>query len=231
MHRSRRLAAVLLLTPAAATSTGAAASTACRAGQEWEGRFLAIPSPDNMREAMRRLSARPHHVGSAFGKESAEWMLARFREWGWEAQIETFDVLFPTPKERLRRDDRADAVPARARGGGARGGSHQRPEGRAAPDVQRYSTDGDVTGPLVYVNYGLPEDYDAARPAGYLREGQDRSRALRAFVARDQAEGGGRARGRRLSHLLRPARRRLLRGRTCSRRARCGRGTACSGAA
>ena len=68
---------------------------------EWEGRFLAMPSPDNMREAMRRLTARPHHVGSAYGRENAEWILARFREWGWEAQIETFDVLFPTPKERL----------------------------------------------------------------------------------------------------------------------------------
>src|SRR5271169_731618 len=68
--------------------------------REWETKFRAIPSPDNQREFMRRLSARPHHVGSAYDKENAEWILARFKEWGWDAQIENFDVLFPTPKER-----------------------------------------------------------------------------------------------------------------------------------
>ena len=106
-------------------------------GREWESRFLAIPSPDNMREAMRRLTARPHHVGSPYDKENAEWILAQFKEWGWDAQIETFDVLFPTPKERLRRDGRADAVRGRARRAGARGRPDLRPEGRAASDLQR----------------------------------------------------------------------------------------------
>jgi len=55
----------------------------------------------NIQENMRRLSARPHNVGSPYGKDNAEWMLARFKEWGFDARIETFDVLFPTPKERI----------------------------------------------------------------------------------------------------------------------------------
>jgi N-acetylated-alpha-linked acidic dipeptidase len=50
---------------------------------------------------MKRLSARPHHVGSPYDKENAEWILARFKEWGWDAHMENFYVLFPTPKERL----------------------------------------------------------------------------------------------------------------------------------
>ena len=50
---------------------------------------------------MKRLSARPHHVGSPYDKDNAEWILAHFKEWGWDAHIENFDVLFPTPKERL----------------------------------------------------------------------------------------------------------------------------------
>src|SRR5262245_1574515 len=66
-----------------------------------EARFRSSIEPANIRENMRRMSARPHHVGSAYDKDNAEWILARFREWGWEAEIETFDVLFPTPKERL----------------------------------------------------------------------------------------------------------------------------------
>src|SRR5208282_1450379 len=75
-----------------------------RAGQnerEWEAKFRAIPEPANLREYMRRLSARPHHVGSAYDKDNAEWILAHFKEWGLNAHIETFDVLFPTPKVRV----------------------------------------------------------------------------------------------------------------------------------
>src|SRR5579872_3369056 len=69
--------------------------------RDWEAKFQALPSPDNQREYMRRLSARPHHVGSAYNKENAEWILSKFKEWGWDAKIEIFQVLFPTPKERL----------------------------------------------------------------------------------------------------------------------------------
>src|SRR6266567_5923671 len=69
--------------------------------RDWESKFRAIPDPANLRENMRRLSAHPHHVGSAYDKDNAEWILARFKEWGLDAHIETFNVLFPTPKTRL----------------------------------------------------------------------------------------------------------------------------------
>src|ERR1700754_892495 len=67
----------------------------------WEKKFQDGIVPDNIRENMRRLSARPHHVGSPYDKDNAEWMLSRFKEWGFDAKIETFNVLFPTPKERV----------------------------------------------------------------------------------------------------------------------------------
>ena len=69
--------------------------------REWEAKFAALPDPAHMREAMRRLSARPHHVGSPYGKTNAEWLLAQFKSYGWDAHIESFDVLYPTPKERI----------------------------------------------------------------------------------------------------------------------------------
>src|SRR6266853_6649061 len=69
--------------------------------REWETKFRDIPDPANLREYMRRLSARPHHVGSPYDKDNAEWILARFKEWGLEAHIEQYDVLFPTPKTRV----------------------------------------------------------------------------------------------------------------------------------
>src|SRR5439155_1627995 len=73
---------------------------ATRDERDWEAKLQAIPSSDSMRSYMRSLSARPHHVGSPYDKANAEWLLAQFKEWGWQAQIETFDVLFPTPRER-----------------------------------------------------------------------------------------------------------------------------------
>src|SRR5215208_2111799 len=68
---------------------------------EWETKFKAIPDPARMREAMKLLSARPHHVGSPYGKQNAEWIRDQFASYGWDAKIEEFWVLFPTPKERL----------------------------------------------------------------------------------------------------------------------------------
>jgi N-acetylated-alpha-linked acidic dipeptidase len=133
---------------------------ASRIERDWENRFRAIPNADNLREYMRRLSARPHHVGSPYDKDNAEWILARFKEFGLNAQIETFDVLFPTPKSRVvemlepAKFTAALDEPAIA----ADPTSGQKSE--QLPTYNAYSIDGDVTGPLVYVNYGLPRDYD-----------------------------------------------------------------------
>src|SRR5438552_3883826 len=71
------------------------------AERDRESKFRALPSAQNQREYIQHLSARPHHVGSAYDKENAQWILARFKEWGWDAHIEDFDVWFPTPKRRL----------------------------------------------------------------------------------------------------------------------------------
>ena len=72
-----------------------------RIERDWEAKFRDIPTPQNFRDYMQRLSARPHHVGSPYDKDNAEWILSKFKEWGLDAKIETFEVLFPTPKERV----------------------------------------------------------------------------------------------------------------------------------
>src|SRR5580704_11675862 len=72
-----------------------------RSERQWEEKFRAIPSPENLREYMKHLSARPHNVGSDYDHENAEWIAAKFKEFGLDTHIETFSVLFPTPKERL----------------------------------------------------------------------------------------------------------------------------------
>jgi N-acetylated-alpha-linked acidic dipeptidase len=128
--------------------------------RDWEAKFRTIPDPANLREFMRRLSARPHHVGSAYDKDNAEWILAHFKQWGLDAHIETFDVLFPTPKVRVlemlepvRFSARLEEPPL-----AVDPTSNQKTE--QLPTYNAYSIDGDVTAPLVFVNYGLPEDYE-----------------------------------------------------------------------
>ena len=130
------------------------------AERQWERTFRGLPSPDNQREYMRRLSARPHHVGSAYDKDNADWILSKFKEWGWDAHIETFDVLFPTPKERLLEMVEPTHFTAKLQEPPVAGDPTSAQQNEQLPSYNAYSTDGDVTAPLVFVNYGLPEDYE-----------------------------------------------------------------------
>lgn len=109
---------------------------------------------------MRVLTAHPHHVGSSSGKKNAEWLLARFREWGFEANIEVFTVLFPTPKERaLELIEPRKYVATLAETPVAIDPTSSQ-ESEQLPTYNAYSADGDVIGSLVYVNHGMPVDYE-----------------------------------------------------------------------
>src|SRR5215467_6407064 len=127
--------------------------------QQWEGKFQAIPSPAKQRAYMQRLSARPHHVGSPYDKDNAEWILARFKEWGLEAHIETFNVLFPTPKLRVLEMVEPTRFTAKLEEPAIAIDPTSNQKSEQLPTYNAYSIDGDVTAPLVFVNYGLPEDY------------------------------------------------------------------------
>jgi N-acetylated-alpha-linked acidic dipeptidase len=134
-----------------------------RAGQterDWEAKFRAIPDPANLREYMKRLSARPHHVGSPYDKDNAEWILAHFKEWGLDAHIEQFDVIFPTPKVRLLEMVAPTKFTAKLEEPALAVDPTSNQKSEQLPTYNAYSIDGDVTGPLVFVNYGLPEDYE-----------------------------------------------------------------------
>ena len=114
-----------------------------------DARFRASIDPANIRENMRRLTARPHHVGSPYDKDNAEWMLARFREWGWEAEIETFDVLFPTPKERILEMIAPRRFRAALNEPPVAGDITSTQSDEQLATYNAYSKDGDVTAPLV----------------------------------------------------------------------------------
>jgi len=126
----------------------------------WESKFKSVPNPERMREYMQRLAARPHHVGTAYDKDNAEWILAKFKEWGLDARIETFDVLFPTPKERAVELLEPKRFTARLEEPAIALDPTSNQQAEQLPVYNAYSIDGDVTAPLVYVNYGVPDDYE-----------------------------------------------------------------------
>ena len=148
--------------------------------------FRGLIEAKNIGEYMRLMSARPHHLGSPYGKQNAEWILARFKEWGWDARIETYDVLFPTPKERVRRNGRRRRRSRpRSRSRRLRPIPTSSQKAEQLPSFNAYSVDGDVTGPLVYVNYGRP-----VRLRGARRGAASRSRARSSSRATAQSWRG-----------------------------------------
>jgi len=128
--------------------------------RDLEKKFQDTVVANNIRESMRRLSARPHNVGSPYDKDNAEWILARFKEWGFDAHIENFDVLFPTPKERIVELVAPTKFRAKLQEPVLSVDPTSNQTSEQLPTYNAYSADGDVTAPLVYVNYGNREDYE-----------------------------------------------------------------------
>ena len=87
--------------PDDATTLAGYSVDASRAERQWETQFQAIPEPQRMRAAMQRLSAKPHNVGTPYDSDNAEWLLAQYKSYGLDAHIEEFEVLYPTPRERV----------------------------------------------------------------------------------------------------------------------------------
>lgn len=134
--------------------------------------FDSYLNPANQDTWMKFMASHPHHVGSPHGKANAEFMLNLFKSWGYQAQIEEFQVLFPTPKLRsvellgtkpykLKLEESALAEDKT---------SNQKSE--QLPPYNAFSADGDITGELVFVNRGVPADYDELEKMGISVKGK-----------------------------------------------------------
>ncbi|MDQ1347039.1 MAG: N-acetylated-alpha-linked acidic dipeptidase [Acidobacteriota bacterium] len=139
---------------------------ASRAELRREQEFDGLISKTELRAWLEHLAARPHHVGSAWGRANAEWMRDLFASWGYEARIESFDVLFPTPKLRSLEMVAPTRFRARLDEGSLAEDATSGQKREQLPTYNVYSIDGDVEGELVYVNYGLPQDYEELAQRG-----------------------------------------------------------------
>jgi N-acetylated-alpha-linked acidic dipeptidase len=135
------------------------AQTASSSQAEIERRFDASLKSAEMAGWMKVMTAEPNHVGSPHDKANAEMVLGQFREWGWDAHIETFEVLYPTPVSQTLELLGPEPFKATLTEPPVPGDETSARTKDALPAYVAYQGDGDVTAPLVYVNYGMREDY------------------------------------------------------------------------
>jgi N-acetylated-alpha-linked acidic dipeptidase len=130
-----------------------------------EAKFQAVPKPEHAREYMEQIAAKPHHAGSPASRAVAEFILSLEKSWGLDASIESFEAMMPYPTDRLVEmvepqrytlKIEEPAVPEDPTSNDTSG----------LPVFNAYSADGDVTGELVYVNFGTPEDYEQLAKLG-----------------------------------------------------------------
>jgi N-acetylated-alpha-linked acidic dipeptidase len=140
--------------------------------QALESRFDALIDPAEQSRWLEQMSSAPNHVGSPHDKANAEFQLAMFKQFGWDAHIEQFDVLYPTPISTTLEL----VTPEHIMLGGQEPPVPEDPTSKlgaeALPPYVAYQGDGDVTAPVVYVNYGMPDDYDALAERGISVEGK-----------------------------------------------------------
>jgi len=136
-----------------------------------EQRFDTHVDPKELGGWLQQLTSGPNQYGSPHDKANAEYILAKFREWGWDAHIEKFSVLIPTPKKLSLEMVAPTTYTAKL---------HEPPVpgdptstlGGVLPPYTVYGADGDVTAELVYVNYGMPEDYEELARLGVSVKGK-----------------------------------------------------------
>lgn len=137
-----------------------------------EQRFDSYLSADAIRHRLKVMSAKPNHIGSPHNKKNAHYLKKLFTKWGWDAHIEKFKVLFPSPKERVLELVAPTQFTAKLKEPPIEGDATSSIYKHALPPYNAYAADGDVTAELVYVNQGTPADYKALEKRGISVEGK-----------------------------------------------------------
>ena len=155
-----------------AVSTQAAVPGAPASQAAIEKAFDAAIRTSDQRDWNKLMASEPNHVGSPHDKWNAEWELAQFKSFGWDAHIETFEVLYPTPLSETVEMLGDKPFKATLQEEPIPGDTSATAKDPALPAYLAYQGDGDVTAPLVYVNYGMPDDYKALQRMGISVKGK-----------------------------------------------------------
>ncbi len=127
---------------------------------ELEAEFRSRLSTKDLAKWAKYLTSQPHHAGSKHGKTNVQYIANLFRKWGYQVEIEAFDILLPVPKERSLKLIAPNTYTATLQEDIVPGDASSAQRKDILPTYNAFSADGDITAELVFVNYGLPEDYD-----------------------------------------------------------------------
>ncbi|MDF0718239.1 transferrin receptor-like dimerization domain-containing protein [Muricauda sp. 334s03] len=123
-------------------------------------------SSDNLDQWMKRMAAEPHWVGTEYGEKNVKWMEKQFKSWGYKTRIDTYHVLFPYPKVRSLELTAPTQYTAKLEAVAVEGDPYTAQGDKLLPSYNAFSTDGDVEAELVFVNYGIPSDYEELEKLG-----------------------------------------------------------------
>src|SRR5882672_3523357 len=163
----------------------------------WEEKFRAVPAPESAREHLRRLTAVPHVAGTKEDYATALYVRDQIRSYGIPSELKEYEVLLPYPKQ----PGIVELMSPRRERLTAKEGVIPQDPSSSNPNIiplfNGYSPSGDVTAPLVYVNYGLPPDYEALQKLGVDVKGKiviarygNSFRGVKAKVAEDHGAVG-----------------------------------------
>lgn len=131
-----------------------------QAQRAFEKQFDSRINADEMDAWLKRLTAKPHHVGSAYGKENAGFIAELLESWGYDVDIEEYRILLPTPKVREVELLEPGHFSASLEEESLAADPSTSIRDELLPPYNAFSIDGEVQGELVFVNYGIPEDYE-----------------------------------------------------------------------
>jgi len=146
-------------------------SAGAKAQRKLEADMAGVPQADNVREYIKVMSEEPHHTGSKASEEVAQYVLDKFKSWGLDAEFHQFEGLMPTPRERHLELLAPESYVAKLEEPAIPEDKDSSDEGQL-PTYNAYSPDGDVTAQVVYVNYGMPADYEKLDELGIAVKGK-----------------------------------------------------------
>ncbi len=133
---------------------------------ELESQFDKVLNAQNLDKWMKHMSSKPHHVGSPWSKQNAEYIANKFKEWGYDTEIETFEVLVPFPTIRKLKMIAPNQVDLKLFEPELKEDATSGITENVLPGYNAFSADGNVTAELVFVNYGIPKDYEELKRMG-----------------------------------------------------------------
>lgn len=139
---------------------------------DWEKQFDGLIKASNQDEWMKFLSSHPHHVGSPQDKANAEYIANLLRSWGYQTEIASYYPLFPTPKTRMLEIVGDKTYKPKLQESAIAGDKTTGQYSEQLPTYNAYSADGDVTAELVFVNRGVPADYEELERMGVSVKGK-----------------------------------------------------------